>query len=87
MIFDYIGADNPKAARSYVEEIIAVCDRLRRFPLSGRAYDKRYRVLVVRNHLVLYRHEQPPGRVIVTAVIDGRRDVAALMQQLDPNGG
>lgn len=86
-IFDYIRADNPKAAKICVEEIIAASDRLRHFPLSGRAYDNRYRILVVRNHLVLYRHEQLAGRVILTAVLDGRRDVAALLRQLDPKGG
>jgi len=61
---------------------VAACDRLRNFPPSGRAFDDSYRVLVVRNHLVLYRYEQRRTKVIIAAVIDGRRDVAALLRTL-----
>lgn len=81
-IYDYISADNADAAEAYVEAIVAACDRLRSFPLSGRAFDKRHRVLVVRNHLVLYRHERQSATVIIAAVIDGRRDVAVLLRGL-----
>lgn len=85
-IFDYISADNIDAAEAYVEAVVGACDRLRNFPLSGRAFDKHHRVLVVRNHLVLYRYERRSAKVIIAAVVDGRRDIAALLRNLGENG-
>lgn len=81
-IFEYISIENASAAKLYVEAILSACDRLRDFPLSGRRFDNRYRVLVVRNHLVMYRHQGTDGEVIVAAIIDGRRDIAALLRTL-----
>lgn len=81
-IFDYISADNIRAAEAYTGSIVEACDRLRGFPLSGRAFDKHYRILVVRNHLVLYRHDQQNAEVVIAAIIDGRRDVAVLLRGL-----
>lgn len=85
-IFDYISVENPRAASVYIEEIIAACDRLRHFPQSGRMFGGNYRVVVVRNHLILYK--EVPGRaaVIIAAVIDGRRDVATILDDLDISG-
>jgi toxin ParE1/3/4 len=34
-IFDYIASDNPGRARSYVREIQAACQSLRRMPMKG----------------------------------------------------
>lgn len=82
-IFDYISAENADAAEAYVEAIVEACDRLRSFPLSGRAFDKRHRVLVVRNHLVFYRHERESAKVIIAAVVDGRRDIAVLLRSIE----
>lgn len=45
------------------------------FPLSGRQYDSRYRAIVVRNHLVFYRYEVADDRIVIVAVLDGRRDI------------
>lgn len=81
-IFDYILADNAKAAEAYTGSIVAACDRLRGFPLSGRAFDKHYRILVIRNHLILYRYHQQNAEVVIAAIIDGRRDVAVLLRGL-----
>jgi toxin ParE1/3/4 len=81
-IYQYIAGDNPVAAESYVADILDAIGRLADFPLSGRAFDRRHRVLVVRNHLVIYRHESGDTTVLVSAIIDGRRDVAALMRKL-----
>lgn len=85
-IFQYIAVDNQGAAETYVDGILEACDRLRNFPLSGRAFDDRSRVLVVRKHLVLYRYEDGTSKVIISAIIDGRRDVAALMRNLGEAG-
>lgn len=34
-IFDFIASDNPRRARSYVHEIQAACQDLRRMPMKG----------------------------------------------------
>ena len=81
-IFDYISSENPRAAKAYLEDIIGACDRLRSFPASGRKYDSRYRVLVVRNHLVVYQQDADAASVSIVAIIDGRRDVMAILNDL-----
>jgi plasmid stabilization system protein ParE len=85
-IYDYISIDNAAAAETYAESLISACERLRFFPLSGRAFNRKYRVLVMQNHLVLYRYERLVGEVIVAAIVDGRRDVAALINNLSEKG-
>lgn len=84
-IFDFLVAENPRAAGAYVEDILEACDRLSSFPRSGRQYNRRYRVLVVRNHLVFYRHDAETSTVSIIAIIDGRRDVRTVLDNLpDP---
>lgn len=77
-IFSYISEDNPRAAGRYVQSIVAACDKLKSFPQAGRVYSSRYRILVVRNHLVFYRYEARRNEVVVVAVIDSRRDIEVL---------
>lgn len=77
-LHEYISADNGRAADAYVEEILAACERLREFPLSGRVYNSAYRALVVRNHLVFYRFDENEGQIFIVAVLHGHRDIAAL---------
>ena len=79
-IYDYISADSPRAAKAYVEDIVDACGQLRAFPALGKKYDSRYRLLIVRNHLVFYR--QDTEATIIVAIIDGRRDVAAVLDDL-----
>jgi plasmid stabilization system protein ParE len=81
-IFDYISSRNPRAAEAYLEDIVGACDRLRSFPASGRKYDDRYRVLIVRNHLVFYQQDADAASVSIVAIIDGRRDVMAALDDL-----
>ena len=81
-VYEYISAENPRAATAYVEAILSACGQLHQFPLSGRSFNKRYRVLVARNHLVLYRYEEYEGAVIIAAIVDGRRDVDVLLRKL-----
>lgn len=83
-IFDYISSHNRGAAEAYLEEIVSACDRLRFFPSSGRKYDSRYRVLIVRNHLVFYLQDADASTVCIVAIIDGRRDVIAVLDDLPP---
>jgi plasmid stabilization system protein ParE len=81
-ILEFISLENPRAATTYVQAIERACEKLILFPLSGRAYSQRYRALVVRNHLVLYRYDSAVGEITVVAVIDGRRDVATIIGDL-----
>lgn len=77
--YDYLSTGNPGAAERYVESIVAAARRLAEFPESARRYNSRYRVLVVRNHLVFYHLDPEAGQVLIAAVVDGRRDIGALM--------
>jgi plasmid stabilization system protein ParE len=78
-ILAYISSDNPKAASAYIEAIAQSCEKLSQFPESGRAFNERYRILVIRNHLVLYRYDAGAGEVTIARVIDGRRDIATIL--------
>ena len=79
-ILAYISFDNPKAAAAYVSAIEKSCEKLSQFPESGRVFNETYRVLVIRNHVVLYRYDAGARKVTVARVIDGRRDIAALLR-------
>ena len=46
-IFDFVSTENPRAADALIETIGGACEKLRRFPDIGRAYDDRYRLLVI----------------------------------------
>lgn len=81
-ILGYIAQDKPTAALTYVNEITDSVDRLRDFPESGRRFNRRYRVLIVRKHLVFYRYIPADGRVVVSAVVDGRQDIAKALREL-----
>lgn len=83
---DYIDDRNPRAAVIYADDILAACERLRDFPLLGRAFGGLYRLIVVRNHLVVYCYDEQASKVTIIAVIDGRRDVSALMNTLEADG-
>jgi addiction module RelE/StbE family toxin len=77
-LHEYISTDNGRAADAYVEEILLACERLSKFPLSGRLYNPIYRALVVRNHLVFYRYDENERQVFIVAVLHGHRNIAAL---------
>lgn len=81
-LFHFIERENPRAATRYVEEVVDACGRLADFPLSGRLFTGTYRAIVVRNHLVIYRYEAAPSEVLISAIVDGRRDAAALLDKL-----
>jgi plasmid stabilization system protein ParE len=78
-ILTYISSDNAKAAKNYVDAIGKSCEKLSQFPESGRVYNERYRVLVIRNHPVLYRYDSGGNEVTIARVLDGRRDIEALL--------
>lgn len=81
-IFSYLSQQNPSAAKNYVAELKRACERLGEFPEKAPRYDERYRALVFRNHLVFYRFDREEDEVVIIGVIDGRRDVTAILRKL-----
>lgn len=73
----YIGKDSPYYARELAERIFETTDRLRDFPLSGRAVpeadDTAVREVIVQGYRVMYRVEDQ--RVLILAVMHSRRDL------------
>ncbi|WP_372720327.1 type II toxin-antitoxin system RelE/ParE family toxin [Immundisolibacter sp.] len=74
----YISRDSAFYARRFGEKAVLATRRLRDFPESGRmipeAEDKALREIIVKGYRVMYRLE--PERVLILAVMHGRRDVA-----------
>ncbi|WP_157018570.1 type II toxin-antitoxin system RelE/ParE family toxin [Mesorhizobium xinjiangense] len=85
-IHDYLQQRNPVAADNYVVGLSDACLDLGTFPEKARSYSKEYRALVFRNHLVFYRHDRDRDIVIISAILDGRRDIKELLQLLSKNG-
>jgi plasmid stabilization system protein ParE len=81
-LHDYIAKDKPAAATRYVKALRTACRRLVDYPQSGRVFDKTYRVIVYRNHLVFHRYDAARKIVIVVRVVDGRRDLSGGIDQL-----
>jgi toxin ParE1/3/4 len=80
-ILDFIADENPAAAANYVTGIMEACNKLADFPEVGLRYNRRFRRLVFRNHLVFYHHDTAGHVVFITAVIDGRRDLKRLFSE------
>jgi toxin ParE1/3/4 len=80
-VSDYNAMENPSAAARYVNTVLSACAKLTEFPESGRRYGKRYRALVVRNHIVFYRYDRRSRTVTITTIIDGRRDISAILDE------
>ena len=78
-LIDYLSPRNPTATLAYIDDLEAAVSRLAAFPLSGRRYNARDRALVVRNHLVFYRHAEDDNMVVIVAVLDARRDLGRIL--------
>ena len=83
-ILDYIGRDNPDAARRFVERVDQAVGRLASFPKAGRQpRDARlrrlgYRMLVIEDYLVFY---VITSRIVqIRCVIHGARRYEFLLQ-------
>ncbi|MDX1540980.1 MAG: type II toxin-antitoxin system RelE/ParE family toxin [Geminicoccaceae bacterium] len=78
-IGDYIAADNPTRAVSFVRELIAVCQRLAATPGIGVARESLragLRMFPVRGYLIFYVPTDDGVEVI--RVLSGARDIDAL---------
>jgi toxin ParE1/3/4 len=80
-IVSFISKDSPYYARKFAEKIFDTTDRLADFSHSGRkvpeADDALIREVIVQDYWVIYRME--PSRILVLAVMHGRRDLANLV--------
>ena len=80
-IFDFIAADNPPRARTYIEEIRQACRDLCHTPLIGiERADLRpgLRILPLWRRVVV-AYELPPGELLVLRVFTGGRDYETIM--------
>jgi plasmid stabilization system protein ParE len=80
-IGDYIAADNPLRALSFVKEPIARCERLsdmpRAYPLVPRYEHTDVRRLPHGNYLIFYRADE--NQVVILHVLNGAQDYEALL--------
>lgn len=74
----HISRDSVFYARRFSEKVVLATRRLKGFPESGRiipeADDETLREIIVQGYRIMYRLE--PDRVLILAVMHGRRDVA-----------
>lgn len=80
-IFDFIAADNPRRALSYIEEIRQACRNLCETPMIGiDRSDLRpgIRILSLWRRVVV-AYELPPDRVRVLRIFTAGRDYEAIM--------
>ena len=80
-IFDFIAADNPRRALTYIEEIEAACESLCTTPMMGvDRSDLRHgiRVLPLWGRIVI-AYAVMPDRIDVLRVFSGGQDYEAIM--------
>lgn len=84
-IRDYIARESPSYARQFVEKTMATVERLADFPLMGRqvpeADDANIRELIFQGYRILYRVEPSAKRILVIAVVHGRRSLTTRDEQ------
>lgn len=81
-IADYIAADNPMRAVTFVQEIRERCDKLGNFPEAARRFPELgndAHILPYRNYVMLYRNLS--REVSIERVIHGARDILALISK------
>jgi toxin ParE1/3/4 len=76
----------PDAADRTIERLLAACRTLERYPRRGRVVpeaadwgDPSYREIARHPHRIIYEIEG--SRVLVLAVLDGRRNIAAALRE------
>jgi toxin ParE1/3/4 len=80
-IFDFIAADNPSRARTYIEDIRNACRDLCQNPLIGieRADLRAGLRIMPLWRRVLIAYELPPGELLVLRIFTGGRDYETIM--------
>ncbi|MGH6858136.1 MAG: type II toxin-antitoxin system RelE/ParE family toxin [Methylocella sp.] len=80
-IYDFIAADNPVRAETYIEEIEAACEGLCEMPMLGVArpdLGPNLRILTLWRRIVI-AYTVTPGRIDVLRVFSGGQDYEAIM--------
>ena len=78
-IFDYIALDNPNAAETFVEDLIATCELLRKQPEMGikrSELAEHLRMFVHRKYCIYYQHEPNSDIVRIVRVLHPAIDVS-----------
>ena len=78
-IGDYIAADNPERACSFIESIKERCIKIGENPTAARLrseWGPQIRAIVFGNYLIIYRKEE--DEVLILRVIHGARDIDQL---------
>jgi toxin ParE1/3/4 len=81
-IWRYIAAENPDAADRILLKIDQKLQVLREFPDIGTQRDDirpGARILIEGVYIILYEHRPAEDVVEIVAVVDGRRDLSALV--------
>ncbi|WP_428391712.1 type II toxin-antitoxin system RelE/ParE family toxin [Lichenicoccus sp.] len=80
-IFDFIAADNPRRARTYIEEIRQACRHLCHTPLIGTERADLRPGLLIRplSRRVIVAYELPPDELLVLRAFTAGRDYEAIM--------
>lgn len=80
-IYDDIAAENPRGAASLLRELDSSIQLLADQPKLGRAYRiRRLRLLPHGHYLIFYRER--PGAIEIVRVIDGRRNIADILDEM-----
>ena len=80
-IYDYIARDNPRAAANVLRELDSSIQLLADQPKLGRKYPyRRLRLLIHANYLIFYRAR--PDTIEIVRIIDGRRNVPDILDEL-----
>ena len=80
-IYDYIAKDNPRAAADVLRELDGSIQLRADQPKLGRKYlDRRLRLLPHGNYLIFYRER--PGTIEIVRVIDGRRNITDILDEI-----
>lgn len=80
-IYDYIARENPRAAAELLGELDGSIHLLADQPKLGRAYRyRRLRLLPHGHYLIFYRER--PRAIEIVRIIDGRRNIADILDEL-----
>ncbi len=80
-IGDYIAADNPRRAASFVRELRERCSAVGTLPASSRRFPglaPDAHILPYRNYVILYRNLL--RHVSIERIVHGARDIVALIE-------
>ena len=82
-IYDFVARNNPRAAADVLRALDKAIQHLTDQPKLGRVYRHgrhRLRLLTHGNYLIFYRER--PGAIEIIRVLDGRRDIPDILDEI-----